>query len=903
MRSKLKIAALLLCALSVGAVMYFSSAPLAEAQAVYSPIGKDACDTLGGQWSSSGGGTCQVRNIPDPNGSGCELKGFSFSVCAASVVYWIGPGLASYVAYIGAYFFSIVIEFSLNSTAYALDFLADGWQTVRDLANMAFIFILVFIAITIMLQAETTGTIKQLIMVIVIALLVNFSFLFTRVIIDAGNVLALQFYNAIPVTNVIDSSGAAKPALINGTKDLSASIMGALRLQELYGNRVFDMASKSCGNASGTLCGLIVSTVIYVAIAAMLWMLFFSFLQVGVKFMFRIVALWLLLIASPLAFIAKTMKKTEEYFDKWWKYLIKFSFYPAIFLFMFLIIVKFANNLLTDNNTGNLFTTLYMSGRGSTADGYMTGIASAVASVGIRLGFVLALMYIALHVSEWIVTEGSARAAKITGGVTGRAFGFAGGAARLGVGWPARSLAQSNLVRRWAGQGYGGRAVSSVLRRASTSSFDLRNTRVGKGIQYAGSGYDLKGKKFTPLDLGKAGGEGGYAAAFEARVKRRMAEAEYYKPSEVQLNEAYKKAVSDLSPADRASLQAAVERWEEVSDPDNNYSQQDKKDARKTLKDELNRTGVAKEAKRIAGVDDKKAFADRLDTRMGGNAFKVQRAFFRSAADNEAAAKIRGVKNDDARVLAVLKKVSPGTPTIPTPPTPPRPPTPPATPPTPPVTPPVTPTPPPTTPPVTPTPANTNTPPPPTPTTPAPAAPAPAAPGGPTPAAGPAAARTPGTGPSSTAPLTPPANDNVRAANDNLRAANDNLRAVNDNLRAANDNARAANDNEPSSSGPTPTTPAPAAARPAGATSAQVDSLGTRLGSVERATDALSRRVADGTNPENFRNIMRQELKRSAKQQGESASNMFKSGPSGQEPSAANENTPPREEGEDKKAA
>src|SRR3989338_8733438 len=182
---------------------------------------------------------------------GCDLPGVGFSKCVAAVVYWIGPGIASIVASIGAYFFSIVVQLSLNSTAYALDFLSTGWTTVRDIANMAFIFILIYIALTVMLAAETSGTIKTLAVVVVIALLVNFSFFFTRVVIDAGNIVAVQFYNALPDQGHISGTN---------TKDLSLSIMGAVQLQKLYGQQAFDQASKACGTSSGVTCALIVST-------------------------------------------------------------------------------------------------------------------------------------------------------------------------------------------------------------------------------------------------------------------------------------------------------------------------------------------------------------------------------------------------------------------------------------------------------------------------------------------------------------------------------------------------------------------------------------------------------------------------------------------------------------------
>src|SRR3990167_838470 len=176
---------------------------------------------------------------PSTDDFGCKV-GTLFTNCVAALVYWAGPGIASPVAYIGAYFFSIVVQLSLNSTAYALDFLSNGWTTVRDIAKMAFIFILIYIALTVMLFAETSGTIKTLAVVVVIALLVNFSFFFTRVVIDAGNIVAVQFYNAIPVVSVPGVPGSG--FIGNGTKDLSLSIMGAINPQELLNSKMLKRA-------------------------------------------------------------------------------------------------------------------------------------------------------------------------------------------------------------------------------------------------------------------------------------------------------------------------------------------------------------------------------------------------------------------------------------------------------------------------------------------------------------------------------------------------------------------------------------------------------------------------------------------------------------------------------------
>ena len=423
---------------------------------------------------------------------GCDLPGVGFSKCVAAVVYWIGPGLASYVASIGAYFFSIVVQLSLNSTAYALDFLSTGWTTVRDIANMAFIFILIYIALQVMLAAETSGTIKTLAVVIVTALLVNFSFFFTRVVIDAGNIVAVQFYNALPDQGHISGTN---------TKDLSLSIMGAVQLQKLYGQQAFDQASKACGTSSGVTCALIVSTTVYISVAAMLWILFFAFLQVGIKFMMRIVGLWFVLIASPLAFVARTMPKTKHFFDQWLDYLIKFSLYPAIFLFMFWILTKFTMAILPSGANQSIFSSILDA---SNAADPSTGITTAIATIVIRMGFVVAVLYVGLKVSDWIVKEGSATAMKVSGWSTGKAFGTAGWLGRASIGSIGGALATNQRLA--ASKNMFAKGLWNAGRYASRSSFDARGLPGARTALGVLGGDVIKGSR---VDIGEASGEGG----------------------------------------------------------------------------------------------------------------------------------------------------------------------------------------------------------------------------------------------------------------------------------------------------------------------------------------------------------------------------------------------------------
>lgn len=84
-------------------------------------------------------------------------------------------------------FYSTGIESAVNT----------AWTAFRDIANILIIGIFVFIAIAIILGLETFGKKKYVATLLVVAVLINFSLLFTKIIFDASNFTADQFYTAI----------------------------------------------------------------------------------------------------------------------------------------------------------------------------------------------------------------------------------------------------------------------------------------------------------------------------------------------------------------------------------------------------------------------------------------------------------------------------------------------------------------------------------------------------------------------------------------------------------------------------------------------------------------------------------------------------------------------------------
>ncbi len=552
------LAALCLSLLPVGIPVAHADVPTA---------GDDRLNTATTQSTASYGnyvGGSQDKSQPPTDDIGCLIgaggPANTIALCMSNIVYYIMVGVGSSFAYICAFFFDLAIQLSLNSTTYALSFLTTSWTIVRDLSNMAFIFILIYIAIQVMLSADTGQTLKTLAIVVVVALLVNFSFFFTRVAIDAGNLLALQFYNAIQAPNISATGASSLSSALSGgvtnnqgvtsaipsnlyalassgnTKDLTASIMNGIQVQNIINSNSFKQYTAANQGIASSMYILIALSTIYIAVGVAFGMLGGTFLYVGAKFMLRIVGLWFVIIFSPLALVAATIPQSKKLFNTWLKHLVNFSFYPAVFLFMFFVLSRFMVSLNTGTNgqPGNFLNGVFSQSLTASNDISLAflNILSAIANVGVRLGFVMAMMYVALSAADMLAKyrgDITTPWARSTAGWLGNAI--TGGA----MGWTGRNAVRlGNYV---SGDRLGGQGLT----------FDPRNSRLGRwsGISTLLRGYnpttDPLHKEYgaLPINFGKAHG-------YDEAQKRKERAA---KARENALQKAADKAVTDKEEA------------------------------------------------------------------------------------------------------------------------------------------------------------------------------------------------------------------------------------------------------------------------------------------------------------------------------------------------------------------
>jgi len=345
---------------------------------------------------------------------------------------------AAIVLYSVGMIFDYAVKISiLDFSKYAnMPGIMDGWRIMRDVVNLSFIFILLYIAIGTILQLTGFDTKKLLTSVIVIALLVNFSAVLTKVVIDASNILALEFYQKID-----------QPS-INGQKaSLAGVFVSGLKLSTVY--KPYDQKTTGPKPVKNQLSffGIIMGTfggVLVILITS------FVLLMAAVLFIYRTVALLFLIVLSPLAFVAMAFPGMQSHAAKWRSQLFSQAFFAPAYLFMIYIVAKMITSkqgLASKVGLGPTDGILGFLGGGSV---------EVMVYFAILIGFLVGSILVAksMGANGAVMVEGWGKKMK------GKAQGYAGGVSKRYVG-RAASKANEALM---ATEGTRGR-IAGVLRK------------------------------------------------------------------------------------------------------------------------------------------------------------------------------------------------------------------------------------------------------------------------------------------------------------------------------------------------------------------------------------------------------------------------------------------------------
>jgi len=187
--------------------------------------------------------------------------------------------------------------------------LYQAWQHIRDFANVLFILIFLVIIIGTMTEQDIGAMSRYHIKtiwprLIIAAVLVQFSFFFSGMIIDIGNVLGAGIQGLI--ISITGPAANANPGYV-----IETIVAGSL----------------AAVAGAGAIAVLASWTVAFPLILSLMISMLVGFLTLGARFL--IIAI--LVVVSPLAMVAWVLPNTERYFGAWMKMLVRLMLmYPIV---------------------------------------------------------------------------------------------------------------------------------------------------------------------------------------------------------------------------------------------------------------------------------------------------------------------------------------------------------------------------------------------------------------------------------------------------------------------------------------------------------------------------------------------------------------------------------------------
>lgn len=278
-----------------------------------------------------------------------------------------------------------------------------AWAVFRDLANLVFIFVLLYVAIKTILNMGDT---KQMVVdIIITALLINFSLFFTEAVVDASNVVATVFYNDM---NSLASVSKYQTQTSDGSSiqeltGVSAALFAALELPSSYNsvappNNQYGTSqeiAKALSQTSSYVLMMFLGAVIMLVAA-------FVIATGALLLLIRIIVLMFLMIVSPLAFVARILPGTQQGWNRWWKSLVSNAIFAPVFLSLLYAVLKAG----VIGNAANLASYSSNANGASFADVFSANPGAASQALWFNYVFLLMLLIGIIFISKEIGNVG-----------------------------------------------------------------------------------------------------------------------------------------------------------------------------------------------------------------------------------------------------------------------------------------------------------------------------------------------------------------------------------------------------------------------------------------------------------------------------------------------------------------
>lgn len=408
---------------------------------------------------------------PKPVENDCGV--FNLQDCLILASAWAGTQVLKITAlavFLGGLMMDFAISFSITdfkTQIAGVGAIKDAWGTLRDFANMFFIFMLLYAAIS-MIIGRANDSKKVVMGVIIAALLINFSFFFTGLMIDASNTITVGVYNQI-----IKNAGG-------GTITISKAFMNGLGLQGIENIEL---------SATDPLLTIITATSmgsVFFLITA------FVFFAAGILFVIRSAILAFLLIVSPMAFAASGLPSEfgKNVSGKWWGALNANLIFAPMYMIMIFISIKVMQSV-----TGGTASNAGAENLGKLLAGATTQNGADGASL-FNFVIIIIMMVMSLIVAKQVGVTGSSTInswgrKKLDGLRTGTQ-GFVGRGALRAVGVNA-------LDQKFKNSRFGNTYVGAGLRNITTGALVKQKFGSGDSIESVNKKEDKRREKLSDI--------------------------------------------------------------------------------------------------------------------------------------------------------------------------------------------------------------------------------------------------------------------------------------------------------------------------------------------------------------------------------------------------------------------
>lgn len=266
----------------------------------------------------------------------------------------IALGMAELCIRLAVFFLQFFVQLAGWNNYIDVPIVMLGWTMVRDVANMFFVVIFLVIAIGTILGLEQYQWNKTLVKLVLAAVFINFSNLICGLFIDVAHVFTITFVNAISATaggNLINMFKLDQIFKLTSDATTPTAAAGAVGTGE---NPNLTIRLLAASVAAFLFAGLSLITIAVYTIVLL----------------YRVIILWVLIILSPIAYVASVLPQSQSYAKEWWD---EFSRYvlvaPLMVFFLWLAFATMgAGNVATDATSGMGLQMVMKPGEGYTAE-------------------------------------------------------------------------------------------------------------------------------------------------------------------------------------------------------------------------------------------------------------------------------------------------------------------------------------------------------------------------------------------------------------------------------------------------------------------------------------------------------------------------------------------------------